>query len=236
MALIFSPIAQDVLEGPYQPKPRCAFMMIQLGEGVSQLESEMDDVVTSVLTRRKLPPVRASSERGQKDYLDKIIQLIRGCGMGIAIFSEYTPAPTLANIFFEVALCNLLGKPVILVKSEGAKAPSDFVRTEWISYGDGKKAQLKRDFSRSITSVLEYAKYYENIGDIALVAEEADLELAYERYRQSFLIDGRTSVRRKLESLGKRARRDDDFAAHLKPARSRFRASISEFLGLLDRR
>ena len=209
-------------------------MMLQLGEGVSQLEAEMDEVVSSVLHTRKLTALRASSERGQKDYLDKIIQLIRGCGIGVAIFSEYTPAPTLANIFFEVALCNLLGKPVLIVKSDGAKAPSDFVRTEWINFGVGKKPQLRKDFSHSVSSILEFAKYYESIGDIALDAEDVDLELAYERYRQSFLIDGRLAVRRKLEKLGKRARQDDDFAANLKPARSRFRASIAEFLGFLE--
>ena len=171
----------------------------------------------------------ATSQRGQKDYLVKIIQLIRGCGIGTAIFSEYTSAPTLANIFFEVALCNLLGKPVILVKSETAKTPSDFVRTEWVTYSGRKQAQLKKDFSDSISSVLALAKYYETLGDLAMEAEVIDLELAFERYRQSFLIDGRINVRNKIANLNSRAHRHDDFAASLKPARSRFRASLSVF-------
>ena len=127
------------MEGPYQPLPKGVFLMLQLGEGVSKLESEMDKAVNSVLVRKKFNPIRATSERGQKDCLVKIIQMIRGCGFGTAVFSEYTPAPTLANIFFEIALCNLLGKPVIIVKSEDAKSPSDFVRTEWVSYVSNKK-------------------------------------------------------------------------------------------------
>lgn len=234
MALIFSPLSEDALEGPYQPLPKGVFLMLQLGEGKSQLEAEMDTVVTNVLNQRNFNAIRATSQRSQKDYLVKIIQLIRGCGFGTAIFSEYTPAPTLANIFFEIALCNLLGKPVILVKSEDAKSPSDFVRTEWVTYSGGKKSLLKNDFFDSVSSILDLAKYYETLGDLAMDAEDIDLELAFERFRQSYLIDGRAKVRRKIKSLSKRARSDDDIAANLKPARSRFRASISEFNRFLD--
>ena len=234
MALIFSPLTEDALEGPYQPIPKGVFLMLQLGEGTSQLEIEMDNAVSSVLDERKFIPTRATTQRSQKDYLVKIIQLIRGCGFGTAVFSEYTPAPTLANIFFEIALCNLLGKPVIIVKSEDAKIPSDFARTEWVTYSQREKSQLKRDFSESVSSVLLLAKYYETLGDIAMEAEDVDLELAFERYRQSFLIDGRSKVRNQLKSLNNRARQDDDLAATLKPARSRFRASTSEFMRFLE--
>lgn len=185
MALIFSPLTEDALEGPYQPFPKGVFLMLQLGDGVSQLESEMDKVVESVLGQRKFKAIRATSERGQKDYLVKIIQLIRGCGFGTAVFSEYTPASTLANIFFEVALCNLLGKPVIIVKSEEAKCPSDFVRTEWVTYAGKKKQQLRNDYTDSVSSVLKLAKYYETLGDLAIEAEDVDLELAFERYSRN---------------------------------------------------
>ena len=75
MALIFSPLTEDALEGPYRPFPKGVFVMLQLGDGVSQLESEMDKVVESVLIQRKFNAIRATSERGQKDYLVKIIQL-----------------------------------------------------------------------------------------------------------------------------------------------------------------
>ena len=208
--------------------------MLQLGGGVSQLESEMDKVVESVLSQRKFNPIRASSERGNKDYLVKIIQMIRGSGFGVAVFSEYTPAPTLANIFFEIALCNLLGKPVILVKSAGARAPSDFVRTEWVTYAGNKKGRLRKDFSESVSAVLNLAKYYETLGDLAIEAEDIDLELAFERYRQSFLIDGRVKVRKKIGALRVRTRNNNDGAAHLRPAQSRIKVAISEFSKFLD--
>ncbi len=173
-------------------------------------------------------------ERGQKDFLVKIIQLIRGCGFGTTIFSEFTPVSTLANIFFEVALCNLLGKPVIIVKSENASSPSDFVRTEWVMYGSGKQKQLRKDYSDSLSSIVSLAKYYETLGDIAAEAEDVDLELAFERYRQSFLIDGRKRVKSKIDHIAKRAGNPEDTAANLRPARTRFRTSTIEFTKFLQ--
>jgi len=166
--------------------------------------------------------------------LVKIIQLIRGCGFGTAVFSEYTPASTLANIFFEVALCNLLGKPVIIVKSEEAKCPSDFVRTEWVTYSGKKKQQLRNDYTDSVSSVLKLAKYYETLGDLAIEAEDVHLELAFERYRQSFLIDGRAKVKKKIGNLRSRSRDKRDTAANMAPARSRIAVAISEFSTFLN--
>ena len=159
--------------------------------------------------------------------------MIRGSGFGTAIFSEYTPASTLANIFFEVALCNLLGKPVIIVKTKDAKAPSDFVRTEWVTYTTGKGAQLKKEFAGSVDAIIELAKYYDTLGDIAMEAEEIDLELAYERYKQSMLITNSTASKRKIKKILSRLSDLSDPSSSLKPARSRLRKSVAEFCKLL---
>lgn len=233
MALIFSPLTEDALEGPYKPLPKGVFLMLQLGEGISKLEEDMDSTICEILKRKQFDPIKATTRCGQKDYLEKIIQIIRGCGFATAIFSEYTPAPTLANIFFEVALCNLLGKPVIIVKTKDAKSPSDFVRTEWVTYTAGKGAQLKKEFMASVDAISELADYYETLGDIAMEAEDVDLELAYERYKQSMLITNRASVREKIKGILCIFSNPDDPSASLKPAKSRLRKSIAEFCKLL---
>ena len=204
--------------------------MLQLGEGISRLEVDMDTAVDEILTRKKFEPIKATTRRGHKDYLEKIIQIIRGCGFGVAIFSEYTSASTLANIFFEVALCNLLGKPVIIVKSVDAKAPSDFVRTEWVTYTAGKGAKLKKEFTESVNSIVELADFYEKLGDIAMEAEDVDLELAFERYKQAFLITNLGSAKKKIDTILEMFRSTDDPSALLKPARARLQKSVVEFV------
>ena len=76
-------------------------------------------------------------------------------------------------------------------------------------------------------------KYYENPGDLAMEAEELELELAFERYKQSFLIDGKIGTKRKIRTLLERARSTSDPAANLAPARSRIRSSLVEFCSML---
>jgi hypothetical protein len=233
MAILFSPLSEGILEGPFQPFPRSAFIMLHSANKVSPLEKEMDLLVTRRLVRLKHPVKKASRQSGTKDYLEKIMQIIRGCGFGVAIFSEATPAATLANIFFEVGLCGVLGKPVILVKSQKAKPPSDFVRTEWITYQAGVIKKFRNDFDRSIQSVRALGKYYENLGDIALDAEDVDLELAFERYRQAVLIGDKQAVRRKITEILTTLENKDEPANLLGASRKRLRASVQEFRQLL---
>jgi hypothetical protein len=233
MALLFSPISEALLEGPFRPFPRSAFLMLHSGSKVAPIEREMDSLTVKRLGRLKHPVKKAARQPGTKDYLEKIIQIIRGCGFGVAIFSENTPAPTLANIFFEIGLCGVLGKPVILVKSERAKPPSDFVRTEWITFKNGETDKFRKDLDHSIQSVRDLGTYYEELGDLAFEAEDADLELAFERYRQAILIADRQVVRNKVNKI-LTALDDKAKPAHqLEASRGRLRTSIREFRKLL---
>lgn len=235
MPLLFSPISDGILEGPFKPHPRSVFIMLHSSKDVSGLEAIMDAVVCSCLTRLRHDVKKASRQSGTKDYLEKIIQLIRGCGFGIAIFSESTPASTLANIFFEIGLCGVLGKPVILVKSARAKPPSDFVRTEWIAFQNRDRKKLRRDVEMAIKSIQELASYYESLGDLALDAEEVDLELAFERYRQAILIGNRRPLRMKIKNVMARVADEQHLSQLLRASRTRLRKSIQEFDKLLPR-
>lgn len=233
MPLLFSPLSENILEGPFIPFPRSAFVMLHSGMPVSSLEKTIDSLVCRSLVRLKHPVKKASAHLGTKDYLDKIIQLIRGCGFGVAIFSEFTPPPTLANIFFEIGLCYVLGKPVIIIKSAGAKPPSDFVRTEWITYQDGDSKKLERDIRHHVQNVREAGRFYENLGDLALAAEEVDFELAFERYRQAVLIVDEKAIRQKIKRILK-ALSDKNAPGHLlRASTTRLRKAIQEFDKLL---
>ena len=233
MALLFSPLSDDILEGPFKPYPQGVFVMLHSGRGVSKLEQDMDAVVCKCLSRLKYDVKKASRQSGTKDYLEKIVQLIRGCGFGIAIFSEFTPASTLANIFFEVGLCYVLGKTVIIVKSADAKPPSDFVRTEWIALQNGDMRKLQKDVEKAVSTIKEAAAYYESLGDIAMQADEVDVELAFERFRQAILIANRRTARAKIKDLLKKIGTETETGPLLRASRTRLRKSIQEFDQLL---
>lgn len=229
MPLIFSPLSEDILEGPFKPNPRSVFVMRQLGTNVDQGDNAMFQTVDDVLHEMEFKPFTAASQRRQKDFLDKIIHMIRGSGFGVAIFSEHTPAKTLANIFFEVGVCALLGKPTILVKTEQASAPSDFVRTEWVSCIGGDTDKLAEDLGDSVRSLIELADYFETLGDIASDADQLDPELAFERYKQAILIADSHSARAKLNDLRQRVT-DIDFNA---VPRARLKQALIQFCELL---
>jgi hypothetical protein len=233
MPLIFSPLSEDILEGPFKPLPRTAFVMLHSGRKVSPIEEEMDRIVCDCFKRLGHPVIKAARFVGTKDFLEKIIQIIRGCGFGVAIFSESTPAPTLANIFFEIGLCNILGKPVILVKTAKAKAPSDFTRTEWVTFRGRDERRLKDDLESSIESIIELAQYYEALGDLAMEADNIDVELAFERYKQAVLISDSKSAQEKIQSLLQHIKNKGESAELLRASKARLGKSISEFLKLL---
>lgn len=228
MALIFSPLTEDILEGPFQPYPRGAFIMLQDNNGTPKVDKEMDELVCDTLVNAGYTPHKATTKRGTKDFLEKIVQMIRGCGFGVAIFSQYTDSSSLANIFFEVGLSNMFGKPVVIVKNDGAKPPSDFIRTEWVNFVNDKK-KFGIDFKKSIESIEGLAGYFEKLGDLAFEAEGTDFELAFERYKQSVLITGSDSVKKKIESILLEMDTPKQDKIGLEASRKRLRKSVVEF-------
>lgn len=235
MPLLFSPVDQEELAEAFEPRPRHAFLMMQLDGNPTVADSTMAEEVRAALERANFEVVTAGDVRRTGDYLHKIINLIRGCGFSIAVFSDRTPPKTLANIFFEVGLAGMLGKPVQLVLNGENPAPSDFVRSEWISYKRGEEPALRADLDESLEQMKALAGFYRDIGEVALEAERPDLELAFERFKQGVLIgndpqsrEGVISVQNRLvEARNVEGR--DDMATH----RDRLFKSVSAFLRLL---
>lgn len=94
---------------------------------------------------------------------------------------------------------------------------------------------ISEDIEKAVREITELASFYESLGDLALSAEDVDLELAFERYRQAVLIENKQGVRNKIKSL-LTALADEDKPAHLlRASRSRLRKSIQEFDKLLPK-
>jgi hypothetical protein len=231
MALIFSPLSEDILSGAFIPFPKSAFLMMQDNEGTPPLDSEMERIARTEFHDLGLDLRKASEEAGTKDFLEKILALIRGSGFGVAIFSEFTDPRSLANIFFEIGICNMLGKPVILLKSKDARVPSDFTRTEWISYNHDAD-ELGNHIRRHVDKLERSAGYYQELGDIAAEARSPDWDLAFERYKQSFLILGSDETRSKMIQLQQGLKTHLDHFDRIDPMYIRLHQSMTEFTRL----
>jgi len=218
--------------------PRSAFMMIHDNDRVSAVEARMQAIVREELESANFQAKAASDVRRAGDFLAKIIRMIRGCGFGMAIFSDVTPSRTLANIFFEVGYCLALGKPTFLVLAGDNAAPSDFVRSEWINYRPEDEPNFRRSVQDALTEMGEYGNFLEKLALSAEDAEEVNPELAYERFKRAYLVSGRPESLdgiRRIHNRVRLARADVETGVLMRSYRRKLSDEISHFVKISER-
>ncbi|MGD9658268.1 MAG: hypothetical protein AB7U61_11650, partial [Methylocystis sp.] len=76
----------------------------------------MASTVDDVLRKRGFQTKDADASTGGKDFLERILELIRATGFTVAIFSDKTRPTALANIMLELGFAAMCGKPLLIVK------------------------------------------------------------------------------------------------------------------------
>jgi acetolactate synthase regulatory subunit len=188
--LIFSPLSEAVLD--FAPKslfPKHAFVMRQIGQP-PEIDLHMASVVQEVFEARGIRLKDADASTGGKDFLERILGLIRSTGFTIAIFSNKTRATAMANITLELGFAAMCGKPLVIVKSERAKAPSDFTRTDWITYIPDQDARFRLKLGQALDALGSLVEYESTLLDVALDARTPDCAIAFERAVKGFLLSG----------------------------------------------
>jgi len=95
---------------------------------------------------------------------------------------------TLGNVFYELGLLQAYGKETLVVKTKGARIPSDFVRTEHVLFGPGFGRRI-RAFMRTVLGIGEH------YGDMAENFAENNPLLAIDYLRRAYLILGDAGIR-----------------------------------------
>lgn len=202
-----------------------------------EIDQQMDAVVREVLAENGFDAIDATTTAGRKDFLERIIDLIRSTGLTIAIFSHETRNTALANIMLELGFAAIFGKPLLIVKSKEAAAPSDLTRTDWIEFQNGNPDSFKQKVIQAVGEISEIAKYQEMLLDIALDAPAMDCAVAFERAQKAFLltpspellekiniIKRRVMECRNIEQMSDLHRLHDEISAFFKQASAHFRA------------
>ncbi len=177
--------------------------MRQIGDP-PQIDSAMAALVTGSCAIRGFTTVDAGTSTGSKDYLERIIGLIRGTAVTIAIFSHNTRATALANIALELGFAAMFGKPIMIVKSREAVAPSDLKRTDWIEFQESEEANFEQKIGLGLDELDSIADYQELLLDTSLDAPEMDCAIALERAIKSFLLCGEERLLDKAERIRER--------------------------------
>lgn len=190
MPLVFSPLSEDVLShAPRKLLPKHAFLMRQIGKPPA-IDTKLSDMVRGVFRKKGFKSIDASDTAGQNDYLERILGLIRSTAFTVAIFSHETRAESLANIALELGFAAMCGKPLMIVKSEAAKAPSDLSRTDWIVFEDGKEDAFKKKVTQATDEILALIAFERMQLDVALDAPSIDCAAALEKVTKAFLLSG----------------------------------------------
>lgn len=165
------------------------------------IDSAMAALITGSCGIRGLTTIDAAASTGSKDYLERIIGLIRGTAVTIAIFSHETRPTALANIALELGFAAMFGKPIMIVKSRAAIAPSDLKRTDWIEFEDGQETEFEHRVGLGLDELDSIAAYQELLLDTSLDASEMDCAVALERAIKAFLLSGEARLLDKAEII-----------------------------------
>lgn len=163
--------------------------MRQLG-GPPQIDVEMDTRVVSIFRDRGIGTIDADGTTASKDYLERILGLIRGTGFTVAIFSHETRATAMANIALELGFAAMSGKPLVIIKSPEAAAPSDLKRTDWIEFDRAAPEVFNRKVEQAVDEIERLCRWENDLLLTSLEARSPDCAVALERANKGFLLSG----------------------------------------------
>jgi hypothetical protein len=163
--------------------------MRQLGNP-DPIDLAMNAEVVRVFHGRGFEAIDAEGTTGSKDYLERILSLIRGTGFTVAIFSHRTKANSMANIALELGFAAMCGKPLVIVKSPEAAAPSDLKRTDWIEYNQRRPAAFRRKLGQAIDEIERLCNWETVLLQASLDARSPDCAVGLERANKGFLLSG----------------------------------------------
>jgi hypothetical protein len=176
--------------------------MAQLGESLPKDLSSARAAIEEVLTNEGFDVLDATSAATGRDFLLKIWDLILSVPLGIALIHEDMRPSTTANVYYELGVMQAYGKETLIVKTEAAAIPSDFVRTEYLVAGTGFRKALQK----FVAGLQERVDYYAKLAGLT----ENNPLLALDYHRRAYLLSRddihRERAREVFDSVGTEGR------------------------------
>jgi hypothetical protein len=110
----------------------------------------------------------------------------------------------MANITLELGFAAMCGKPLIIVKSKEAKAPSDFTRTDWIEFDPDHEGRFRGKLHQALDTIEEAGAFQDFLLQTAMEAKSIDCAVALERANKAFLLTSDGSLIDKAEQIAER--------------------------------
>ena len=167
--------------------------MTKLGYPIPEEVIKIRSHLTNIFSDENITLVDANDIITGGDFLLKIWQILLGVPLGIAIISENMSQKTLSNIYYELGLVQAYGKENIVIKTEKAEIPSDFIRTEYIQF----TSDFKRKLGKYLRRYAKLPKYYEKMSEIV----EKNPLLSIDYLKRAWLISGEDIYKQKAKEI-----------------------------------
>ena len=191
--IFYNPIQGDAFTTQVDYRPKTCFLMTQLGQPVQQAIVDIRDRLSSFFTSHGIDVIDANSIITGKDFLMKIWGMIIGVPLGVAIIHHEMSPQTLSNIFYEVGVLQAYGKESLVIKTKETDVPSDFVRTEYLEFGDNFEGKLEKFIKHFLSQADYFAKMADQVENNPL--------LAIDYFRRAFLISGEESYKNNAKKI-----------------------------------
>jgi hypothetical protein len=191
--IYYRPTDGDVYNAKIPWRTRTCFVMADMGGGLPRDAERAAAAVRARLELSRFRRVDASSRTTGRDYLIKIWLFAASCPVGIAIVHHAMRAETMANIYYELGLMQAYGQETLVIKVGEIKLPSDFVRTEYVSFDKNFPSQL-RQFFRSLN---ERSVFYAGVGR----AVSNNPLLAIDYFRRAYLLTGKKALKKEAQDV-----------------------------------
>lgn len=191
--ILYDLVDGDVHTRKVKYRPRTCFLMTQLGGTVPEEVDSVRQDLRCILDAHDIALIDANSGITGKDFLIKIWNMVVAVPLAIAIVHKDMPTTTQCNVFYEVGIAQSLGKETLVIKTKEAKVPSDFVRTEYIEYGE----DFDQKIAKYLTYFFERAEYFMTMADQL----ENNPLASIDYLRRAYLITGDEARREEAEKI-----------------------------------
>lgn len=122
--------------------------------------------------------------------------MIQSTAIGVVVFTKNTRSRTIANLFYEAGMAQVLGKEVIFI-GFGVKRTSDLSGLEWVEVTTTK--ELKRRLNARLKAMPSRAKYFNTLGENEM--DVYNLEKAAEYFMKAILLVDYPQARENLSNI-----------------------------------
>ncbi len=191
--IFYNPLDGDAVTITIPSQPRRCFLMTRLGKPRPALIDAIRESVVKCCKKVDYGVIDANTKITGRDFLLKIWKMIASTPLSIGIAHEGIPPTTQSNIFYELGVAQALGKETLIIKSKFADVPSDFIRTEYITFD----RHFEKHFTQYLNQLFEQADHYE------LVSDQLDRNpiLAIDYLKRAYLITGDSSLKQKAKEI-----------------------------------